>query len=279
VEDEASEGMLFSSGLIAGGALMGVGVAALILGAGKSVSLANLLEGLRGDGIRIVAPADAVVKLDGKVFASGESLPVRSRRFETAVAQPDGTVINRSEVAAAYRFDGSWQRFESLKVEVQSGSDRDAQLLEFDPEARARTIRFEPVPLWDTPIPVDSLGTGVAEGRLKKWLVEVGGPVSYAQPLAQIETAQGLVEIKSRERGRLYEKQVAEGEQVLVQASVGTLELDDPPISSQKPPPPVVRRRLVVEARPSSDSAAMAIFLFLCAILVYNALPRRGAAQ
>jgi putative OPT family oligopeptide transporter len=274
-EDDASEGMLFSSGLIAGGALMGVGVAALILASGESQGLANLLEALRGDGIKVEAPADATVTIGGHEVASGAMVPVRSRWFETTITQPDGSTLKKRKLEPAIEEGGAWKIFESLPVEVRTRTgEHDAAAVEYDAEARGRTIRFEPVDTWDAPVIVDALPPKIAEGTLGKWLVAEGAAVDFGTPMARIDTAGGPVEIKSSQQGRLAKHEVADGASVGVRTTIGTLELPEPPIGSIKPVEPTLRRRIVVAARPGSDAWAMSMFLFLCAILVWSALPR-----
>ena len=276
-EDEASEGMLFSSGLIAGGALMGVGVAALILGAGKSEGLANVLEALRGDGVKVSVPADVQVRINGAAL-SDETLKVRSRWFDTDVAQPDGTVLKKSELRPAILWPDGAKPFESVEVEAHGPAGVDDRLsLEYDAEAKARTIEFEPVETWDAPVTVESLGPGVGEGTLTKWLVKEGADVDFGQPIAQVTTPAGPVDIKAAQAGRLAKHEVAESGQVPVRGSIGMLELRDPPIGAAKPPEPTLRRRLVVEARPGSDATALGFFLLLCAVLVWSSLPRPKA--
>lgn len=273
-EEEASEGMLFSSGLIAGGALMGVGVAALILGAGRSQPLANALEAIRGDGVKIDVPAEVKVTIDGRAV---ESLPVRSRWFDTDVQRPDGTVEKKRELRPAYQVDGQWRPFEAVKVEAQAPDGRDAAALEYGAEARAVTVRFQAVPTWTAPVVAAALGPGVGEGTLEAWLVEEGGEVDYGQAVARVTTPAGPAEVKAPQKGRLVARAVSVGEPVKVQAPIGTLELAEPPISAGKAPPPELKRRLVVTPRPGSDLTALVCFLGLCAILVWQALPRRRA--
>jgi putative OPT family oligopeptide transporter len=273
-EDEASEGMLFSSGLIAGGALMGVGVAALIVASGKWQPLANGLEALRGDGIRVEADG---VTLDGRAVASGTTVRVRSRWFETEVKQPDGSSVKKRELLPAYDADGSgtWKPFETLKLEARAGADHDAQTIEYDGEARARSVKFVPVDTWDAPIVAASLGPGVGEGTLTKWLVAEGDDVAFGQAVARVETPAGAIELKAPQKGRLGKRDVPEGARVSVRQSIGVLELPEPAIGTAKAPAPTPRKRIVVDARPSSDAAAMAFFLALCGVLVWNALPKR----
>jgi hypothetical protein len=268
--------MLFSSGLIAGGALMGVGVAALILGAGRFEGLANLLEAVRRDGIHVATPAEATTTIDGVAVAPGDTLPVRSRWFENDVAQPDGSSVKKRELQPAIERGGAWKPFQTLVVEVRAPSgDHDRQVLEYDPEARGRTIRFEPIDTWDAPILVESLGPGIGEGTLAQWLVAEGDDVAFGAPVARVDTAGGPIEIKAAQSGRLAKQEVAPGGKVQVRTGIGQLELVEPPISSAKTPEPLLRRRIVVESRPGSDAAALGAFLVLCAVLVWSALPRK----
>jgi hypothetical protein len=274
--------MLFSSGLIAGGALMGIGVAALILGASKSQLLANALEAVRQDGIRVEAPADARVRIDGRELHSGDTIKVRSRWFETQVKQPDGTVVPKRELEPAVESDGKWVAFDSARVEIEAGSERDVRTLEFDKDERARTVKLGTVDTWEAPIAVESLGPGVGEGTLTHWLVQGDLPdVAFGQPLAHVmiqkDGVNTTVEIKAPQKGRLVRRDVAEGGRVLVHGALGALELAEPPIGSDKPPQAVPRRRIVVEPRPGSDAFAMTFFLGLCAVLVVSALPKRRA--
>jgi putative OPT family oligopeptide transporter len=264
-DEEASEGMLFSSGLIAGGALMGVGVAALILASGRFQPLANLLESVRGDGLHLHAPAGARVTVDGSAVAPDATVPVRSRWFEHDLQQPDGTTVRKRELLPAIELDGAWKPFESVKVEIESGGRKDAQAVEYDPEARARTLTFEDTDVWTQPLAAPA-------GTLDAWLAD-DGDVAYGQPLAKVQTAAGAVEVKAPQAGRLV-RQIAAGATV-EKTPIAIIELADPPIGVGKPPAPVRRLRISTEARPSSDAAAMAIFLVLCAILVKAALPAR----
>jgi OPT oligopeptide transporter protein len=277
-DDEASEGMLFSSGLIAGGALMGVGVAALILASAKSAPLANALEALRGDGVKAAVPADVKVTVDGEPLAAGDVMAVRSRWFDNEVTQPDGSVIRKRELLPAHLVGAEWKPFQSVKVEVSAGADHDATEVEYDPEARARSIKFERVDTWDSPVLVESLGPGVSEGVLNKWLQPEGAEVGFGAPLATVETPAGPITIKAGQAGRVGRHEVAEGGKVPVRGSIATLELPDPPVGAGKAPPPTPRRRVVVEPRPGSNATALGFFLLLCAVLVWSALPKRRAA-
>jgi putative OPT family oligopeptide transporter len=252
-DDEASEGMLFSSGLIAGGALMGVGVAALILASGKSEGLANLLEAVRGDGFQVSVPADTAVTAGGRTLRDGDVVKVRSRIFETG---------KKRELRPAIEVNGTWQPFETL--ELSAGGDK--LTVEYDAEARARTIRFQDVDTWDLPLSAGAAGT------LTKWLVEEGAQVDYNAPIAEVTTPDGPIELKAPQAGRVAKHELAAGAPVAPHATIVTLELRDAPVSSAKPPPPTPRRRLVVEPRPGSDAAAMLAFLVLCGMLVVAAV-------
>jgi putative OPT family oligopeptide transporter len=272
-EEEAGEGMLFSSGLIAGGALMGIAVAGLILASGKWQPLANGLEALRNDGVKLAAGADARITVDGQPAADGAVLPVRSRWID-GEPRPDGST--RKELAPMLAVNGAEKRFSGVRIEVEAGGEKDAVELEYDQEARARTLRFVAVPRWEAPLAVPSLGRGVGEGRVAAWLVEEGGAIGFGQPLVRIEVGEGrTVEVKAPQAGRLARHAVKVGDKVPVESEIGTLELAEPPISTAKAPPPVMRRRIVMETRPGSDLWGFACFLLLCAILVRAARRRR----
>jgi biotin carboxyl carrier protein len=278
-DEEASEGMLFSSGLIAGGALMGIGVAALILGSGRLMPLANSLEALRADGLHLAMPTDALVTVDGQPVTGNATLPARSRWFERELVQPDGTTVKKRELVPALEVGGRWRPFEAIQLEVTTAKgERQSEVIEYDPEARARTVRFSPVEVWRVPVVAASLGRGVGTGTLARWLADEGAEVAFGQPLARVETPAGPVEVKAPQAGRLQVRQIAAGAPVEVGAAIGTLELTNPPIGVGRPPLPASARRILVEPRPASDDAAMLIFLILCAVLVWSSFPRRGAA-
>jgi hypothetical protein len=270
-DEEASEGMLFSSGLIAGGALMGIGVAALILGSARSEGLANALEAVRGDGLRIEADG---VTVDGQPMLRGQTIDVRSHWFEHDVLQPDGSTVKKRELLPARRIDGKWQPFESLRVAAEGATE----VIDYDPEVRARTVEIRPVDTWDAPLTADNAGVGVGEAKLARWLVDEGATVAWGQTVAELTVKRGAppVPVQARQGGRLRARTVAVGGTVKVHDAIGILELAEPPIGAGKPPPPTPRRRIVVEPRPGSDGAALAMFLLLCAILVWSALPHGG---
>jgi putative OPT family oligopeptide transporter len=264
-EDEASEGMLFSSGLIAGGALMGVAVAALIVGSAKSQTLANGLEALRRDGFKI-ARGDANITIGGQ---SLDALPVRSRTFDIDVVQRDGTTVKKSEIRPAVELDGKWQPFESLRVEAKAGEESDAVQVEFDAEVRGHTIAFIPVDTWDLPLAAPSGGT------FGKWLVSEGAEVAFGQPIAELDGEKGAWQLKAPQRGRVGHLRLATGQEVEAGSELTVLELREPPIGVGKPPAPISRRRIVLTPRPGSDVWGLLCFLTLCAVLVRGALGNR----
>jgi putative OPT family oligopeptide transporter len=270
-EAEASQGMLFSSGLIAGGALMGLGVAILILSSGRLMSVANALEWLRGDRIELaLGPGLANrLKLGGQPIAPDKQMAVRSRRIG-------------SELRPAYLRDGMWRLFQDLRLEI-SGEDSDTLVITPDPEAPVQRISLQEVNTWDRSITVDDLGVGVGHGSLVRWLAEEGSDVEFGQPLAEvIETmipsetgGVSTIVIRAPQRGRLR-RQAATGQTIPVHGSIGRLELREPPTktSGSEAPLPVRRRRLVVEPLPSSDGMAMLAFLVLGAAAVVAARPK-----
>jgi biotin carboxyl carrier protein len=270
--------MLFSSGLIAGGALMGIGVAALILGSGRLMPLANALEALRADGLHLAMPSDATVAVDGQPVPGDATLPARSRWFERDLVQPDGTTVKKRELVPALEVAGRWRPFETVRLDVTTASgERQSSVVEYDPEARARTVRFSSVDVWRIPVTAESLGRGVGTGTLARWLADEGAEVAFGQPLARVETPTGTVEIKAPQAGRLQVRQIAAGAPVEVGAAIGSLELTEPPIGVGRAPAPDSARRILVEPRPTSDDAALLIFLILCAALVWSSFSRRGA--
>jgi hypothetical protein len=255
-DEEASEGMLFSSGLIAGGALMGVGIAGLILASGRSQPLANALEALRGDGIRFELRSDCGVKAAGRLYSDGDQMKVRSRWFEHDIVQPDGSTVKKRELLPAIETNEGYRPFETLQFAAAClDKSHDAIVVEYEADTRARTLKFTPVDTWATPL----------SGDVKEWLVKEGAYVDYKQPLAKL--ADGS-ELKAPQSGQLHQ----------LSEKGATLETRDPPAGQLKPADPTPRKRLVLTPRPGSDLFAMAAFLLLCAILVWSALPK-GSSQ
>jgi hypothetical protein len=144
--------------------------------------------------------------------------------------------------------------FETLPMAVScADGSKDSISVEYDSDARARTLMFHPVDLWQIPL----------QGNVEEWLVKAESEVSYGQKLAKLA---GGGELRAPQDGRIHQ---------LTNAGA-LLETLDPPAGQQKPPEAQSAMRLELDARPSSDAGAMAIFLLLCAVLVWSALPRSG---
>ncbi len=105
------------------------------------------------------------------------------------------------------------------------------------------------------------IGEGIHEGEIVRWLVKEGDSVSEDQPIAEVMTDKATVEITSPYKGTVAKLHAAEGQSVLVGATI--IEIDEtggngkvaapaakpapapaaPPAAAPTPPPPPVASR------------------------------------
>jgi pyruvate dehydrogenase E2 component (dihydrolipoamide acetyltransferase) len=73
-------------------------------------------------------------------------------------------------------------------------------------------------------VTMPNLGYDMEEGKLQRWLKQVGDAVERGEPIAEIETDKTTVEMESMSSGTLAEIVVAEGETAAVGAVIAVIE-------------------------------------------------------
>lgn len=73
-------------------------------------------------------------------------------------------------------------------------------------------------------VTMPSLGYDMEEGKLQRWLKQVGDSIDRGEPIAEIETDKTTVEMESMTAGTLAEIVVAEGETAAVGAVIAYIE-------------------------------------------------------
>jgi pyruvate dehydrogenase E2 component (dihydrolipoamide acetyltransferase) len=96
------------------------------------------------------------------------------------------------------------------------------------------------------------LSDTMEEGRIIKWLKEVGDPVKEGEPLLEVETDKADIEVEAFDTGILIEITVEEGETVKVGEKIGLI---GAPEEAEKVEKPAAEEKKLVGARfPSPDS-------------------------
>jgi putative OPT family oligopeptide transporter len=267
-DDEASEGMLFSSGLIAGGALMGVAAAGLILAAQAWKPLANTLEAIRGDAVEVAGAGNVTV--DGKQLALPATLPIRTGRYPVEGKDAHGNVEKHDEVLPGIVVDGNARAFDdvSLAVRDESGNE-DATTLDFDLENPRRRVALEQVERWESSLTTPATP---ANAHVGAWLVRDGADVEYGEELMRID-AEGAppVSVRAPMRGRVRGFTVRAGDEVHGGVALAVLETEERPPTADAHR--ADQKRLVVDGVPSSDLFGFLMFMLLCAVTVRGAAP------
>lgn len=93
-------------------------------------------------------------------------------------------------------------------------------------------------------IVMPQLGESVTEGKIERWLVQVGDKVNKYDPLAEVTTDKVSAEIPSSFAGVITELIANEGETLPVGAVVCAIEVE----GSELPPAPAEKARM--SARP-----------------------------
>lgn len=75
-------------------------------------------------------------------------------------------------------------------------------------------------------VTMPNLGYDMEEGKIQRWLTEVGGTVARGEPIAEIETDKTTVEMEAMLSGTLVEIVVAEGAAAAVGAVIAIVESD-----------------------------------------------------
>ena len=92
------------------------------------------------------------------------------------------------------------------------------------------------------------LSDTMEEGRIIKWLKQVGDPVKEGEPLLEVETDKADIEVEAFDTGVLVEITVEEGETVKVGEKIGLIGAEEEAGAVEKPP--------VVEKEPEKVEAA-----------------------
>lgn len=69
-----------------------------------------------------------------------------------------------------------------------------------------------------------SVGMGVTEATIVRWLKAVGDPIEKGEPLFEIQTAKSVVEVEAPASGTLAVIHVGEDEEAEVDAEVAVIE-------------------------------------------------------
>lgn len=72
-----------------------------------------------------------------------------------------------------------------------------------------------------------NLGYDMEEGKLQRWLKQVGEIVERGEPIAEVETDKTTVEMEAMASGTLAEIVVEEGMTAVVGAVIAVIESDD----------------------------------------------------
>ena len=75
-------------------------------------------------------------------------------------------------------------------------------------------------------VTMPNLGYDMEEGKVQRWLKQVGDSVERGEPIAEVETDKTTVEMEAIASGKLAEIIVAEGDTVTVGAVIAVLESD-----------------------------------------------------
>jgi pyruvate dehydrogenase E2 component (dihydrolipoamide acetyltransferase) len=73
-------------------------------------------------------------------------------------------------------------------------------------------------------VTMPNLGYDMEEGKVQRWLKQVGDSVQRGEPIAEIETDKTTVEMESMASGTLAEIVVAEGETAAVGSVIAVIE-------------------------------------------------------
>jgi pyruvate dehydrogenase E2 component (dihydrolipoyllysine-residue acetyltransferase) len=75
-------------------------------------------------------------------------------------------------------------------------------------------------------VTMPNLGYDMEEGKVQRWLKQVGDTVARGEPLAEVETDKTTVEMEAMASGTLAEIVVAEGSTATVGSVIAVLESD-----------------------------------------------------
>jgi pyruvate dehydrogenase E2 component (dihydrolipoamide acetyltransferase) len=75
-------------------------------------------------------------------------------------------------------------------------------------------------------VTMPNLGYDMEEGKVQRWLKQVGDSVERGEPIAEVETDKTTVEMEAMASGKLAEIVVAEGDTAAVGAVIAVLESD-----------------------------------------------------
>jgi pyruvate dehydrogenase E2 component (dihydrolipoamide acetyltransferase) len=78
-----------------------------------------------------------------------------------------------------------------------------------------------------TDVTMPNLGYEMEEGKIQRWLKQVGDAVDRGEPIAEIETDKTTVEMEAMASGTLAEIVVAEGESAPLGAVIAVIESAD----------------------------------------------------
>ena len=87
------------------------------------------------------------------------------------------------------------------------------------------------------------LGEGVHEGEIVKWLIKEGDQVKENQPLVEVMTDKATVEIPSPLQGKIVKIHFKEGETVVVDNIIVTLQKEGENIQVQKKESPITTHK------------------------------------
>jgi pyruvate dehydrogenase E2 component (dihydrolipoamide acetyltransferase) len=73
-------------------------------------------------------------------------------------------------------------------------------------------------------VTMPNLGYDMEEGKLQRWMKQVGDSVERGEPIAEIETDKTTVEMESMTSGTMAEIIVAEGNSAAVGAVIAVIE-------------------------------------------------------
>lgn len=131
---------------------------------------------------------------------------------------------------------------DSVKESVHGTIDLDAQKFDLtDIRMKEGTVNGKPsIIVMAKAVPseslkVDTLGEGVEEGEVADFLVDPGDQVTAGQPVMQVKTQTGTVEVKASLTGKVLSLDLAKGDKIKPEVPFGEIDLTGQP----EAPPPV----------------------------------------
>lgn len=76
-------------------------------------------------------------------------------------------------------------------------------------------------------VTMPNLGYDMEEGKVQRWLKQIGDSVARGEPIAEVETDKTTVEMEAMASGKLAEIVVGEGDTAAVGAVIAVLESED----------------------------------------------------